>query len=178
MNMEKKLTDKDVRIIYLPPMTMASIHLIGNEPEERTAIYVNDFIKETCLNKIKPDFKHFGFNNPDNVSDSDPKHGYERWISVPDNIPINKPFVNKNFSGGTFAAHMIPWGLWDEGWMPLYKWVETNKKYEQDYGGLEFDGTAGWLEEHLNYIYWYDKYVRGDAMLQLDLLLPIKIRNG
>ena len=177
MNTEKKLTDNDVRIIYLPPMTIASIHLVGNEPEKRTAICVNDFINNSCLAKIKPDFRHFGFNNPDTVPDSDPKHGYERWISIPEDMLVNTPFVIKKFSGGTFAAHMIHWGSWDEGWMPLYKWVESNINFEQDYGGVEFDNTAGWLEEHLNYIYWYDRYVRGDTRLQLDLLLPIKAKK-
>jgi hypothetical protein len=177
MYSEKKLTDRDVRIIYLPPMAIASIHLIGNEPEERTAECINKFIKENGLAKNKPDFRHFGFNNPDNIPDADPKHGYERWISIPENMSVKEPFVKKNFSGGIFAAYMIPWGLWDEGWLPLHSWLETNGKYAMEVGDSAFGGTCGWLEEHLNYVNWYDKYTRGDTTLQLDLLMGIKEKN-
>jgi hypothetical protein len=172
--MEKKLTDRDVRIIYLPPMTIASIHLVGNGPEGRTLEYINNFIKENGLAKYKPDFRHFGFNNPDNIADSDPKHGYERWVSIPENMSVKEPFVKKNFSGGIFAAHMIPWGLWDEGWLPLHDWLGTNGKYEMEVGDPAYGGTCGWLEEHLNYINLYETYTRGDTTLQLDLLMAIK----
>jgi DNA gyrase inhibitor GyrI len=179
MSVEKKLTDRDVRIIYLPPMTIASIHMVGIEPEGRTAEvrtgeYINNFIKENGLAKIKPDFRHFGFNNPDNIPDENPKHGYERWVSIPEDMSLKEPFVKKSFSGGIFAVHMIPFGLWDEGWMPLYNWVDAAGEYEQDYGGSEFGGTCGWLEEHLNYMNWYDKDNFRVSTLQLDLLLPIK----
>jgi hypothetical protein len=91
-------------------MTIASIHLAGNEPEGRTIEYINNFIRENGLAKSKPDFRHFGFNNPDDIADSDPKHGYERWLSISENMLVEEPFVKKNFSGGIFAAHMIPWG--------------------------------------------------------------------
>jgi hypothetical protein len=177
MSVEKKLTDRDVRIIYLPPMTIASIHLVGNGPEDRTLEYINNFIRENDLAKNKPDFRHFGFNNPDNIADSDPKHGYERWISILENISVKEPFIKKNFSGGIFAAHMIPWGLWDEGWLPLHDWLETNGKYEMEVGDSAYGGTCGWLEEYLNYINLYDRYTREDTTLQLDLLMSIKIKK-
>jgi DNA gyrase inhibitor GyrI len=185
MSIGKKLTDNDVRIIYLPPMTIASIHLVGNPPienkttEERTAEYINNYIKENNLAKIKPDFRHFGFNNPDNIQDNNPKHGYERWVSIPEDMLAKEPFVKKKFYGGIYAAHMIHWGSWDEGWLPLHDWAGTDDKYEYDMRLVDsaFDGTCGWLEEHLNYINYYDKYVRGDTTLQLDLLIPIKKKN-
>jgi DNA gyrase inhibitor GyrI len=173
MSVEKKLTDKDVRIIYLPPMKIASIHLVGNEPEGKTLECINNFIQKNGLAKIKPDFRHFGFNNPDDIPDDDPKHGYERWVSIPENMLVKEPFVKKAFSGGIFAAHMIPWGLWDEGWLPLHSWMRTSS-YEMDVGDSAFSGTCGWLEEHLNYINLYDSYTRGDTTLQLDLLMKVK----
>ena len=176
MSSKVKLTDKDIRIIYVPPMAIASIHLIGNEPERRTLDYINNFIRENDLPKKRLDFRHFGFNNPDNIPDDDPKHGYERWVSIPENIPVKEPFVKKAFSGGTFAAHMIPWGLWDEGWLPLHNWMETSL-YEMEVGDPAFDGTCCWFEEYLNYINLYDKDInirQIDSGLQLDLLMKIK----
>ena len=164
-----KLKDRDVRIIFLPPMTIASIHLVGNGPEGRTAEAVDKFIEENNLTRIKPDFRHFGYNNPDGIPDEDPNHGYERWISIPDDMQVKEPFVKKHFSGGMYAAHMIPMGLFEE-WFLLHGWVVNNDKYEMDAGDPSCSGCCGWLEEHLNYINWYEK----DSTPQLDLLIHIR----
>ena len=61
-----KLTDRDVRIIYLPPMTAAAAHVIGGEnPEGASGDILNKFIADTDLIKVYPVARHFGFNNPD-----------------------------------------------------------------------------------------------------------------
>ena len=75
-----KLNDKDVRIVYLPPMTLATIHIIGQDAngehaEHTAAIIMDEFIKNTNLAKVYPAARNFGFNNPDGVSDDDPNHG-------------------------------------------------------------------------------------------------------
>jgi len=177
--MEKRLTDREVRIIYVPPMTVASIHYIsGIESEPKTAEALNKFLERNKLDKIKPDFRHFGFNNPDGIPDEDPNHGYERWISIPNDMTVDEPFVKKTFSGGIYAAHMIPFGLWDE-WLLLHDWVVNNDKYEMEAGDSACGGCCGWLEERLNYINWYEKepqmiYTTNDSTVQLDLLIPIK----
>ena len=124
-----KLTDKDVRIIYLPPMTVASIHIVGQDAngehaEYSSALILDDFINKTNLKTVYPAARNFGFNNPDGVPDDNPAHGYERWISIPDNLEVPAPLVKKHLEGGMYADHMIPMGAWDEGWMPLYNWVE------------------------------------------------------
>ena len=98
-----KLTNRDVRIIYLPPMTIASIHLVGNGSEGRSAEAGDKFIKENSLAKIKPDFRNFGFNNPNGIPDEYPNHGYERWVSIPDEMPIKEPFVGRNKSLNYFV---------------------------------------------------------------------------
>ena len=81
-----KLTDRDVRIIYLPPATVASIHHIGCSsegeiPESTTGIMMRDFIRNNNLAKIKPDLRHYGFNHPDKP-DNGKEHGYERWVTI------------------------------------------------------------------------------------------------
>ena len=153
------LTDRDVRIIYLPPMTVASIHIVGQDAngehaEYTSAAILDDFVAKTNLKAVYPAARNFGFNNPDGIHDDDPAHGYERWISIPDDMKVPAPLVKKRLDGGLYAAHVIPVGAWDEGWMPLYNWVDSGGcRYEHRWGTVE--GVCGWLEEHLNYWNWY-----------------------
>ena len=55
-----KLKDNDVRIVYLPPMTVASFHCLASEGNEIRDYQANlhrieKFVRETGLLKIKPD---------------------------------------------------------------------------------------------------------------------------
>ena len=170
----KKPTDRDVRIIYVPPATVAAIHHIGCSPqseipESTTGILMREFINSNNLAKIKPDLRHYGFNHPS--SENSEEHGYERWITIPENMDISEPFVKKQFTGGLYAAYMIM-GDWDE--IPLFwEWVENSKKYEFNLGLP--DCMNGCLEEYLiqtdinlsNGNYFYEPW-------QIDFLIPIK----
>jgi DNA gyrase inhibitor GyrI len=173
--MEKKLTDRDVRIIYVPPMTVASVHKIGGYPEGDTGNLFNQFIKEKNLPVIKPDFRHFGFNHPNGQKPDGSDHGYERWVSIPDDMTVEEPFTKKKYSGGLYAAWMIPMGLFEE-WFSISNWVEKSEKYENVKGDQEC--MYGALEEFLNYINLYTKSGEElDKILQLDLLVPIRERS-
>lgn len=160
-----KLTN--VRILYLPPSSVASIHHIGGNPELSTGIELNKLIKDNQLDKIKPDFRHYGFNHPNGNMPDGSDHGYERWVTIPDDLEIHEPFVKKKFAGGLYAAHMIPMGNFEE-WKWLYDWAVNSKEYEPNWGDPEC--MHGLLEEHLNYINQY--YL--NTCKQLDLLIPIK----
>ena len=109
-----QLNDRDVRILYLPPATVASIHCIGGSPEDETDRLAKEFIKEYRLAEIKPDFRHYGFNHPNGTSDNDNDHGYERWLTIADDLPVREPYVKKTFPGGLYCAHMIPMGAFEE----------------------------------------------------------------
>lgn len=168
-----KLTDRDVRIVYLPPMTLATIHIIGQDAngehaEQTAAIIMDEFIKNINLEKVYPAARHFGFNNPDGVSDDDQNHGYERWVSIPDDMEVPAPLVKKRLNGGMYAARVIPVGAWNEGWEWLHEWVANSEKYDFRWGTI--DGVCGWLEEHLNYWNWYGP----NTTQQVDLLMPVK----
>ncbi|MDE6580446.1 MAG: MerR family transcriptional regulator, partial [Ruminiclostridium sp.] len=54
----------DIRIIRLPPFTVASNHYIGRDPEDVVDKPVDKFIRESGLYNIKPDARYFGFNHP------------------------------------------------------------------------------------------------------------------
>ena len=170
-----KLTDRDVRIIYLPPMTVAAYQYVGDDPEMHCNEMIDTFARETQLAKIKPDVRHFGFNAPNPVDETG-FHGYEMWVSIPEDMEVPDPLVKKQFEGGLYAAHMIPFGAFEEwGW--LSEWVQNNEKCEGNSGTRGYECMWGLLEEHLNYVNHIDLENTEPEGLQLDLLHPVKERN-
>ncbi|SMF77067.1 DNA-binding transcriptional regulator, MerR family [Paenibacillus uliginis N3/975] len=166
---------KDVRIVYLPPSTVASIQLVGGTPEYDTGVKLQQFMIQTNLASLKLDLRHYGFNHPNGVKPDGSDHGYERWVTIPDDMEVNESFVKKKFPGGLYAAHMIPMGNFEEwGW--LTEWVNNNSnEYEPNWG--DPDCMNGSMEEHLNYINQYKlSNEEMDKIVQLDLLLPIKTK--
>lgn len=166
----------NVRILNIPPYTVASYHYIGENPEEHVGDNMDRFIKESRLYEVKPDSRYFGFNHPNPGVREDGLYGYEVWVTVPDDTVVPPPLVKKHFRGGLYAAYTIKFPEFHY-WQELIKWAETNENYEPDYRGND-DTMGGLLEEHLNWVYasymgWPENGIDG----QLDLLLPIKRRN-
>ena len=170
-----KLTDKDVRIVYLPPATVASYQYVGDDPEMHCHQIIDKFVLETELTKIKPDIRHYGFNAPNPVDETN-FHGYEAWVTIPDDMEVPAPIIKKQFEGGLYAAHMIPFGNF-EGWGWLSEWVQNNTKYEGNSGTKGYECMWGLLEEHLNYINHVTLPETEPEGMQLDLLYPIKERT-
>lgn len=166
----QKLEDRDVRIIYLPPMTVAAARISGEAEygvgPEATGM-IEKFVYETELLKLKPDARGMGFD----CSRADLKveagaapTAYEAWVSIPEDMEVPPPLVKKTFSGGMYAAHVLrDWNFQD--WGLLQEWVSKSGRYE------EADGPC--FEEILNY---YNLMNNGAKMedTQIDLLLPIK----
>jgi DNA-binding transcriptional MerR regulator len=169
-----KLTDRDVRIVYLPPSDVAAYQYEGDEPETHVNQMIDSFVLNSSLTVIKPDVRHYGFNAPNPVDESN-HHGYEMWVTIPDGFTVPAPLVKKRFEGGLYAAHMIPFGSFAEwGW--LMEWAMQNKKYEYR-GDWNSANQFGCLEEYLNYVNRVnlpDSVIDG---LQLDLFVPIKERT-
>lgn len=101
-------------------------------------------------------------------------HGYERYITIPDDMEVPLPLTKKHFSGGIYAGVTIPMGDWDV-WMKLHEWVGNSDNYEFRWETI--DGVCGWIEEHLNYWNWYTDELtmeENDMNKQIELLIPIK----
>ena len=165
---------ENVRIVLLPPFTVASFHQIGKNPEESDE--VSDFIRESQLYEIKPDARFFGFNHPNPGVRDDGLYGYEQWVTIPDDIelPLPPTLTKKHFDGGLYAALTIRFPEFHR-WNDLVRWVNESDRYEADYSELGDEIMGGCLEEHLNWVYsahmgWPENGIDG----QLDLLLPIK----
>ncbi len=87
---------KDIRILYLPPMTVASCQSTGDNQEEVVGTAISTFIKESGLVELKPDFRRIGFNNPASEQ-SGGSLGYEAWVSIPGDMEVPAPLVKKQF---------------------------------------------------------------------------------
>lgn len=166
---------KNVRIVLLPPYTVASYHFMGENPEETVGAQMDKFVRESRLYELKPDARLFGFNHP-NPSANSPQYGYEDWVTIPEDMEVPAPLVKKHFAGGLYAAHTIKFGDFHE-WNFLHRWVIDNEKYTSNYSEQGEEVMGGCLEEHLNWVYashmeWPENFIDG----QLDLLLPIKFK--
>lgn len=175
MSNAKEMIEKGncVRIVLLPPCAVASYQYEGEEPEEKAGNVMDQFVRSSGLYDKKPDARMFGFNHPD----PDPEtgaHGYEEWVTVPDDMEVPEPLVKKQFSGGLYAAYTINFPDFYE-WRFLTEWVEKNEKYRPDYHDESLKDMGGCLEEHLNWVYsshmgWPENGIDG----KIDLLLPVK----
>lgn len=166
---------RKVRIVLLPPITVASYHFVGENPEETVGGVVDKFACESKLYEKKPDARMFGFNHP-NPSPIKPNYGYEEWVTIPEDMEVPAPLVKKRVEGGMYAAHTIAFPDFQE-WQLLSKWAEESDKYAPNYSEQGEEIMDGCLEEHLNWVYsshmgWPKNGIDG----YIDLLLPIKLK--
>ncbi|MDX1358427.1 MAG: effector binding domain-containing protein [Clostridia bacterium] len=168
------LRDEDVRIVSLPAADVASIQFYCDEPEKSCIEVMDEFVKNSNLGVIDPGLRHYGFNNPNPSSDTpegEPDHGYEIWVTIPDDFKVPEPLERKRFDGGLYAAHTIKMGdfhIW--GW--LWEWVQASDKYE--YESREPHPMGGCLEEHMDYLKNLNDPGFKEEELMLDLLVPVK----
>lgn len=166
---EKKITD--VRIIHIPPMTVASSYCEPcKEPERIAKESLTKFIVSENICTEKPDFRVFGFDNP-STEESD-LHGYEFWVTIPEDMQVAAPLTKKYFAGGIYAAHSIKMGDFHE-WKLFVEWSKNSEEYEYD--RREPFGMGGSMEEELNAYTNFSEKLKECS--QLDLLIPIKKRN-
>ena len=163
--LEKKM---DIRIVYLPPAAVAACQYTGENPEDVVEEAICNFIKESDLLVLKPDFRRYGFNNP-SPSEGQKYYGYELWVTIPADMEVKEPLVKKQFAGGLYAAHSIKFGDFHE-WEMFFRQMQENEEYEIDF--REPEGMGGCMEETLNiYTNIQEGLKKPD---QLDLLIPIK----
>ncbi|MDE6710652.1 MAG: effector binding domain-containing protein, partial [Oscillospiraceae bacterium] len=167
-----------VRIVLLPPFTVASNHVIGKEPEETVGDEIDKFIREKKLYEVKPDSRYFGFNHPNPGILPNDEHGYEVWVTIPEDMEVPAPLTKKHFDGGLFASLNIKFPEFHR-WGELESWVKESDEYDLNYNEeLGFEIMGGCLEEHLNWVYSsYMGWPENGIDSHLDLLMPIKKRS-
>lgn len=175
LNEANKILNKltDVRLVLLPPCTVMSCHVISNNPEEEVENLSSQFVQENNLYTLKPDSRMFGFNHPC-AKPGESLHGYEVWITIPDELDVPAPLTKKHIKGGLYAAHTITFPNFQE-WELLIDWANNNEKYEPNFSEEGDENMNGCLEEHLNWVYSsQDNFPKDGIYGQIDLLLPIK----
>ncbi len=177
-----KLEDRDVRIVHLPPMTVAAAYATGEGCEGKALDMISKFTKESGLLKIKPDARSFGFDcSKGTAGVGEGSHVYEVWVSVPSDMEIPAPLVKREFKGGLYAAHVLR--EWDfQDWRRLREWVNASNRYDNDWGSprWESDETdfGQGFEETLNFYNYIEKHNSQMNYLQLDLMFPIKEKEN
>ena len=152
------MNEKDIRIVKLEPMRVASAYAFGNSPEEAALAKMGRFVEEKKLlvdGQMPPTF---GFNNPNPAAGS-PNYGYEVWLAVEESIEPAGDIRILDFAGGLYAVAPCR-ELKNIGseWLALAKWRE---------GTQYAAGKQQWLEHLLSPL---------DAQpetFEFDLYLPI-----
>jgi len=166
---------QNIRILHLPPMTVASSHFIGENPNENAVKVINEFVKESHLLQIKPDIRCLGFDHPINPYGA--PSGYEVWVSIPDHLDVSFPLVKKKFQGGVYATHAIKNDAWDDV-LGLQDWIADSDEYQSDITTIRcepYTKEASYLlEEQLNYHVNIKNPNLDPNAIQIDIMLPIK----
>ncbi|UCF10659.1 MAG: GyrI-like domain-containing protein [Candidatus Bipolaricaulota bacterium] len=118
------MTLKDVRIVELPPMRVASALGFGTQPEEQAWKMILRFAADKGIDLDAEEVQTFGFNNP-NPSPGNENYGYEIWLPVGSDTEAAPPVEIKEFAGGTYAVTGFT-GLSQIGrvWKELVAWFE------------------------------------------------------
>lgn len=168
--------ERQIRIILLPPCTVASFRYFGENPEEVVGNVMDGFIRRVGLYEKKPDSRLFGFNPIDGRADG-AGYGYENWVTIPDDLEVPAPLSKKRFPGGLYAAYAIRFPDFQE-WEYLKSWAKSNDRYQARPRDDMADNSDGCLEEHLNWVYSaYAGWPRNGIDGGVDLLLPIQPRE-
>jgi len=156
-----KRSDGQVRIIYVPPMTVSVNRGLTEDEEKATENFAQELLK------IKPDVRLFAvfYGSIEDLKFEDGQE-YEGWASIPDDMEVPAPFTKKTFEGGLYAAYAGNESI--EGWRSLAEWVNESDEFEiADDGRPLFDECLD-AYHHLN-----GDLKRGTGKLQGDLLIPI-----
>ena len=126
----------------IPDMYVAAIQVQSLTPEKDTLIQVMNFVKNYEFINLVTSY-HFGFTIP-NIDMDRGIFGYERWVSIPNEMEILPPFKKKHFAGGAYATKIIRYGDYDE-WSNLIDDVQKSD-YEVDLSLNIYDGAR--LEQY------------------------------
>ncbi len=123
---EAMMALKDVRIVELRPMRVASSLGFGTQPEDRAARQIYEFAKSIGIDPKSEAYRTYGFNNPSPCPGSD-RYGYEIWLPVGPDVKAEGPIQIKQVPRGRYAVTRFT-GLSNIGrvWMELVAWFEDS----------------------------------------------------
>lgn len=158
----------EVRLIRLPKMTFACARAESKTPEDDCWEIMNKFISKHDLIH-QPGFRHFGFNDPDPQPGKE-VYGYQMWVAIDKNLPVEEPLWKIEFDGGLYAGLVTTMDVIGERWKKLWQWTLNSESYEVDWAPSKHRIC---LEECIDIITFNDPSISFETK-QLDLLTPIK----
>ena len=130
------MTDEIIKIVYLPPIRVASFHIMGKsfgEPEVKVWKKLKDWAKTKGLLDNPTIHQIFGFNNPAPLHINEGKpYGYELWITIGNDFKVEDKIRTKTVEGGMYAV--ITCKMEEENigttWQTLFKWIQESEEYD------------------------------------------------
>jgi DNA gyrase inhibitor GyrI len=143
----KKMDEKDIRIVTLPPMRVASVVVISETPEIEAWAKMRAWAEEKGLLGDLEKHPVFGFNEPP-PQPGKREYGYMFWIRVDDEIESDEIVEVKEVEGGEYAVTtcVLKEELASEffknrgileSWWRLEEWAKTNGYKYRGHPGLE-----------------------------------------
>ena len=178
-----KLTDRDIRMIPLPPSAVASALGFGDNTEDTADAIMGKF-KNDVLMGMNRGASFYGFNNPEFTPDGElVQHKYEVWATIPDDLQVPASLIRKHFDGGLYIAYTSKPVNFDD-WKKVKEWLDNNDEFEYDNSWAyrqdkltdKMFGGSGWgcLEEHFNSYNIYGLKDKKHVITHIDFLVPIR----
>ncbi|MEW5826435.1 MAG: GyrI-like domain-containing protein [Candidatus Bipolaricaulota bacterium] len=140
---------KDVRIVDLPPMRVASSLGFGKEPENQAWQQMQAFAVAASIRLGEEGSQTYGFNNPDPTPGSE-DYGYEIWLPVEPNVKAKSPVEIKQMPAGKYAVAQCT-GISNVGrlWEELDAWL-ADSPYSAPKGGQWLEAVQNPLKSDPN----------------------------
>lgn len=151
----KNMGSKDIHIIQLAPMRVASLRVISITPELQAWAKMRAWAEAKGLLGNLVEHPVFGFNNPP-PEPGKREYGYEFWIRVDDDIKSDEVVEVKEVEGGEYAvttcvlkeemeSDFFKEHGFLESWHRLEEWAKANGYKYRGHPGLEkpHDPDAG-----------------------------------
>lgn len=163
-----------MKVVQLPCFRAVSFHVKESATPEMDAwAQLEAWAKLRGLFDNPTLHQVFGRNNPCPMEQC-PLRGYEFWITIPDDYPLDADVTEVTFPGGLYAVVQskgIPAMI--QNYEKIFGGIEASGVYVPDYPeGYDFEHAPGLeLEHHI------DPYcVDADVML-MDVYVPIRQRG-
>jgi DNA gyrase inhibitor GyrI len=125
------MNEIEVRLEKLAPMRMARFHASGRGPEAEAWEKLRAWAEPRGLLKNTEAHPVFGFNNP-GPSKAGEDYGYEFWIRIAPETPVEIGVETLDFPGGWYAVTTVRGHPNPEIWMRLFEWVRRGPhRYRQ-----------------------------------------------
>jgi DNA gyrase inhibitor GyrI len=109
----------------MPPMRVARFHAFGPSPETAAWARLRTWAEPRGFLKDVPAHPVFGFNNPSPTVPGE-DYGYEFWICIGSEMPVENGNETLDFPGGWYAVTTCRGFPNPEIWMRLLGWVRSS----------------------------------------------------